>query len=175
MSLAEGQRPPCIGQAVGVTIRQSRSDEAGPIHALLLAAFLPFRTQYTKASFDATVLDAHRVAQRMQEGPVFVAEVAGKLVGTVGVVRDARGVYIRGMAVHPDARRMGRGRRLLEACEEFAREQDAPCLWLSTTPFLTGSIALYEAFGFRPAPGPTDLFGTPLVSYEKRLNGSPRG
>lgn len=152
-----------------MNVRRARPSEAQAIHELLLAAFASFRPLYTPGCFDATTLDAARVAKRMTEGPVFVAEIDGRLVGTVGVKLDARGAYVRGMGVHPDARGKGVGRALLEATEAWGREQGASCLWLSTTPFLTGSIALYESFGFRPAVGPADLFGTPLRSFEKSL------
>jgi GNAT superfamily N-acetyltransferase len=52
------------------------------------------------------------------------------------------------------------------AADEEARERGLPRLWLSTTPFLHESMALYRHLGFVPAPGPADLEGTPLVSFE---------
>ena len=152
-----------------VSVRQARSGDEPAIHRVLVAAFESFKPLYTPGCYDATTLDPVRIAERMQEGPVFVAEHEGRIVGTVGVKRDSRGAYVRGMGVDPAVRRLGVGRRLLQACEVWARVQGAPCLWLSTTPFLEGSIALYQMFGFVPAPGPADLFGTPLRSFEKPL------
>ena len=136
-----------------------------------MEAFAGFRPLYTDGCFDATVLDAERVRRRMAEGPVWVAQDDdGRVVATVSARRDDRGVYVRGMGVRPDARRLGVGRRLLEAVEAFARAEGAGLLWLSTTPFLLGSIALYGRFGFRHgAEGPPDLHGTPLLSMEKDL------
>ncbi len=154
-----------------VQVRLAAPSDAPALHDLMLAAFDSFRPLYTPGCFDATVLDATRIRKRMAEGPVWVAETEdGAFVGTLAVVEDARGVYLRGMAVHPDARRGGIGRRLLEAAEAFGRDCGAACLWLSTTPFLLGSIALYERFGFvHGAKGPPELFGTPLLSMQKRL------
>ncbi len=134
----------------------------------MLAAFGPFRDQYTEACFDATVLDPERIVARMEEGPVFVAEANG-LVGTIGCMLDDRGLYTRGMAVHPAAQRGGIGRALLDRCKAYAQTMEAPCMWLSTTLFLDASIALYQSYGFHDAPGPGDLGGTPLRSFELPL------
>lgn len=150
-------------------MRRATPDDAEALHALMRAAFTPFRDQYTDACFDATIIDAPRFRRRMQEGPVWVLDSEGQAVGTVGAKVDDRGLYVRGMAVHPDARRQGVGRRLLDACVDYARDQGIDTLWLSTTTFLDASAALYETYGFRPAQGPADLRGTPLRSYELRL------
>jgi N-acetylglutamate synthase-like GNAT family acetyltransferase len=152
-----------------VVIRQADERDSDAIHALLLVAFTPFRAQYTEGCFDATVLDPTRVAARMAEGPVYVAEQGGTIVGSIGVNLDRRGAYVRGLAVHPAARRAGAGRQLLDACEIWATEQGARAIWLSTTLFLAGSISLYQRSGYDDAPGPDDLRGTPLRSFEKPL------
>ena len=149
-------------------LRVATPADAPEVHGLLLAAFAPFQGRYTPGCYDATVLDARRVGDRIAQGPVWLVG-AGRAVGTLSAVRDASGVYLRGMAVHPSARRQGAGRALLEAAESWARGQRAARLWLSTTPFLTGSIALYRAFGFQAADGPADLHGTALRSFEKPL------
>ncbi len=143
----------------------------------MLAAFGPFEHLYTSGCYDATVLDPERIAGRMTEGPVWVAvsDESGpaRILATVSARRDQRGLYVRGMGVHPDARRQGLGRRMLEEVERYARAEGLPCLWLSTTRFLTASQQLYLDFGFHPAPGPPDLFGVPLVSFEKALAPGP--
>lgn len=144
-------------------------DDAQAVHDVMLAAFTPYRSEYTDGCFDATVLDATRVRQRMAEGPVFVALDGSDVVGTVGVMLDDRGAYVRGLAVHPDAQGAGVARRLMEACEAWGRHQGAKAIWLSTTLFLAPSIALYKRLGYQDAPGPDDLFGTALRSFEKPL------
>ncbi len=152
------------------TLRLATPADAQRIHELLVASFSGFREQYTPACFDATVLDEERVRQRIAEGPVWVVE-DDDVIATVGAKVDDRGLYIRGMAVHPDARRRGLGQVLLRAAESYARTAGLRGLWLSTTTFLEASQALYRRFGFVDAPGPADLGGTPLVSFEKCLEG----
>src|SRR5439155_10706546 len=81
-------------------------------------------------------------------------------------------LYIRGMAVVPNARGVGAGRMLLEQAECFARASGLSQLELSTTPFLTAAIALYERAGFRRGDtGPRELLATPLFTMTKDLEG----
>lgn len=149
-------------------IRRATEGDALAIHQVLVEAFQSFRPLYTAACFDATVLDAERVLRRIREGPVFVAEQDG-IVGTVGLVQDARGWYLRGLGVHPTARGTGVATALMQACEHHVRAAGGASVWLSTTTFLDGSIALYQHLGYEDAPGPADLHGTALRSFEKRL------
>jgi predicted N-acetyltransferase YhbS len=113
----------------------------------------------------------------MAEGPTWVAlwSNAGvsNVVGTASVVeKDERVLYVRGMAVLPSARGRGVGELLLREIQMFASRNGCTRLLLSTTPFLTGAIRLYERFGFRRThDGSNDLFGTPLFRMAKALNG----
>ncbi len=92
------------------------------------------------------------------------------IVGTVSVVPKGQSLYIRGMAVIPSARGQKLGELLLSHVESFALASGFKRLFLSTTPFLSGAIRLYERFGFqRIADGPQELFGTPLFTMEKIL------
>jgi ribosomal protein S18 acetylase RimI-like enzyme len=93
-------------------------------------------------------------------------------VGTVSVVlRGERALYIRGMAVLPQARGQGIGNLLFELIYEYAKEHGCTKLVLSTTPFLDRAIRLYEKLGFvRTGEGPHDLHGTPLFTMEKSID-----
>ncbi len=147
-------------------LRRATIDDADGIHALLLRAFTPFRRQYTDGAFDATVLDPARIRSRLEEGPVWVIADSRTVRGTVSCMMDNRGCYIRGLAVDPDAQRLGLGRQLLDACHAHAKVEGAACMWLSTSLFLAASISLYQGYGFHDAPGPADLHGMPLRSFE---------
>ncbi|GGA91391.1 GNAT family N-acetyltransferase [Puia dinghuensis] len=58
------------------------------------------------------------------------------------------------MYLHPSARGMGAGKRLIEACVEFARQYGYKQLYLETMPEFGTAVAIYEKFGFRYLSGP---------------------
>jgi len=152
-------------------IRAAEPEDAEAIAAVLLAAFAEFKALYSDGGFAATTPTAEQVAGRMAEGPVWLALSAGSVVGTVSVVPKGDGMYVRGMAVLPEARGHGAGDLLLERVEGFARAHTHRRLFLSTTPFLARAIRLYERWGFRRTEeGPHDLFGTPLFTMVKELD-----
>jgi len=97
----------------------------------------------------------------------------GAACGTISAVGKSDSAYIRGMAVLPSARGSGVGAALLQRAEDWAMRQRCLRLFLSTTPFLSSAIGLYERSGFRRVEqGPHELFGTPLFTMEKNLVGS---
>jgi ribosomal protein S18 acetylase RimI-like enzyme len=110
------------------------------------------------------------IAARMGQGPVWVVAYREQIVGTGSIFPKPEGIYIRGMAVIPSARGLGIGRRLLDEIQRFAIAQGCTRLFLSTTPFLSTAVQLYDSFGFRRKnDGPHDLFGTPLFTMDKTV------
>jgi ribosomal protein S18 acetylase RimI-like enzyme len=151
-----------------IQIREATPGDASAIEAVLREAFVEYRASYTAEAFAATTPSGERIRSRMEEGPVWVAVLGGVIVGTVSVVARGESLYVRGMAVLPAARGRRLGEALLRQLEEFAAAQGYGRLWLSTTPFLSRAIQLYERAGFRRSDeGPHELFGTPLFTMEK--------
>ena len=151
-------------------IRLAEKEDAQDIADLLLTSFAEIKADYTAGGFEATVLDAEKVAARMDEGPVWIAVHEGEIIGTVSAVIKPRGLYMRGMAVAPGSRGQHVGRKLLETVEAFALHSACDLIYLSTAPYLLKAIMLYENFGFqRIDEPPYDLYGTPLFSMEKKL------
>lgn len=154
-----------------VQLRCARAGDEMAISSVLLEAFREYLPQYTPAGFAATTPSPSEVLRRMEEGPVWLAIIESNTVGTVSaVLRGKHGLYIRGMAVLPQARGQQIGNLLFELIEEYAKEHGCMKLVLSTTPFLDRAIHLYERLGFvRTEEGPHDLHGTPLFTMEKVL------
>jgi ribosomal protein S18 acetylase RimI-like enzyme len=143
-------------------VRRATLEDSDAIASVLRQAFAEFEPQYTPAAFAATVPAADEIRARFNEGPVWVGLCGDQVVATVAAVLKVEGTYIRSMAIAPEARGLGLATRLLEHVESFAREHHAPCLFLSTTPFLTNAIKLYERRGFhRTDDGPNALCGNP--------------
>jgi ribosomal protein S18 acetylase RimI-like enzyme len=152
-------------------VRNAEARDAGAISATLLAAFAEFEALYTPAAFQATVPTADQIQARMAEGPVWVVERDGLVVGTVSAVPRGRELYVRSMAVRPAARGEGIAAGLLHAVESFAIARQHRRLVLTTTPFLTAALQLYRREGFRLTGERSDLYGTPLLTMAKELDG----
>jgi methylenetetrahydrofolate--tRNA-(uracil-5-)-methyltransferase len=151
-------------------IRRATPEDAHAIAYVLQQSFLEFRPLYTDDGFEATALSAERMTKRIEEGPVWVALRRGAIFGTVAAVMKGESVYVRGMAVLPEARGSGAGAKLLQEVEGWARNEGYARLFLSTTPFLDSAIRLYEQFGFqRVNEDAQHLFGTPLFTMEKSI------
>ena len=149
-------------------IRLAGPDDAPAVAAVLLEAFVEFKALYTDEGFAATTPAGEEILNRLKEGPIWVAVRNDAIVGTASAVRKGERLYVRGMAVLPSERGQRIGELLLECIERYAVQHNCNRLFLSTTPFLTGAIRLYERFGFQRTPeNPHDLFGTPLFTMER--------
>lgn len=161
-------------------IRTANPEDAAAIAAILAAAFVEYESLYTAEGYAATTPGEEVIRNRFTEGKTWVAHVAGKIVGTVSVVpqpgprsepesqSQPKSLYIRSMAILPEARGHRIGEHLLSRIEDYALAHGFRRLTLSTTPFLNRAIRLYEKFGFTPY-GSDDLFGTPLITMAKQI------
>jgi GNAT superfamily N-acetyltransferase len=155
---------------MSIQIRLAIPDDAASIAWVLHQAFVQYESLYTAKGFAITTPTPVEIEQRWNEGPVWLALKNGRFVGTVAAVAKGDALYIRSMAVVPNARGQGIGKILLAEIESFARAGGFQRMLLSTTPFLDDAIHLYERFGFERTPdGPHDLAGTPLFTMEKKL------
>jgi putative acetyltransferase len=157
-------------ESADIEVRMAWQGDAEAIASVLLASFEEYKSAYTDGGFAATTPTSDRIAARMSEGPVWVALRGQAVVGTVSVVPREGALYVRSMAVVPEARGMGVGDSLLRCVESFAVRHKYKRLFLSTTPFLARAIRLYERWGFTMSgEGPHELFGTPLFTMVKDL------
>jgi putative acetyltransferase len=158
------------GREQEIQIRRAVPDDARAIASLLHRSFIEYESLYTAEAFAATICTPERILERLNEGPIWVALQDETLVGTVSAAFSGEALYIRGMAVDPLARGSGTGRSLLNCAGEFALQNGFKSLILSTTPFLSSAIRLYESYGFhRTSDGPHDLSGTPLFTMVRDL------
>jgi len=153
-----------------VLIRKATAEDAAGISKVLLDAFLEFKQFYTDKAFAATTVSEAEVVKRMEEGNVWVALKDGELIGTAAVVKKDDDLYIRGMAVMPEARGLQTGWKLLEQVQQYAIENNFKALLLSTTPYLPSAIHLYKKFGFEQTGEMDDSFyGTLIFQMRKVL------
>ena len=154
-----------------VRIRRAVAVDALEIADVLRQSFREFEALYTPKGFAATTPDYAQVQQRMQEGPAWIALCEDRVAGTASaVLKGEKGLYVRGVAVVPSVRGRGIAESLMNEVERFARQNGCGRMFLTTTPFLTAAIRLYERLGFVRGPnGAADLYGTPLIKMQKDL------
>jgi N-acetylglutamate synthase-like GNAT family acetyltransferase len=152
-----------------VTVRLAREADSAGIAEVLVAAFSQFELEYTPESFAIVTPSADEVATRFVEGPLWVAERDGHVVGTVSVTTEPEGMYIRSMAVHPDAQGLGIGHKLLDAVDEYFQSSELNRIFLYTTYFAPGAKEMYEKHGFKWLRDTTaeEWCGTPGLEMEK--------
>jgi DNA-binding MarR family transcriptional regulator/GNAT superfamily N-acetyltransferase len=95
----------------------------------------------------------------------WIAERDGVVVGSVFVVHGSDAVAkLRLLYVEPAARGIGLGRRLVDACIQFARDRGYRTLALWTNDVLVPARRIYQAAGFNcVAREPHHSFGKDLV------------
>lgn len=96
----------------------------------------------------------------------FIAERASDILGSAFVVRkDEVTAKLRLVYVEEAARGSGLGRRLVEACMQFARDAGYARMTLWTNDVLVPARQLYQSLGFeKTASAPHHSFGVDLVS-----------
>ena len=79
---------------------------------------------------------------------VLAAWTAGDLLGTAMVGHDGHRAWVYYLAVPTDRRGEGIGRRLMAACEQWARDRGVPKVQLMVRRTNDGVVAFYESLGY---------------------------
>jgi putative acetyltransferase len=87
---------------------------------------------------------------RDEGGEFFIAlDDGGALLGTAGVAPVAEGTFeLRKMYLRPQARGLGVGKALLDACLDFCRARGVKTVVLDTVEEMRDAIGFYERNGF---------------------------
>lgn len=129
--------------------------------------------------FTATAQPVETTIRRLREGFPFVAELDGRIVGTITVVEDDQdgiplyaqpGVwYFTQFGVEPDLKKSGIGKQLHDHVCEFALAHGCHSMALDTSDQATHLIALYERWGYRIV----DTFKWNSVNYHSVVMAQP--
>ena len=103
---------------------------------------------------------------------LWVAEDAGKIVGSVAIVEHSPdAAQLRWFLVHPRARGQGLGRRLLKEAIEFSRANGDQTIFLWTLSHLDAAIHLYLTCRFQKTEEATHrLWGQTLTEEKYELS-----
>lgn len=119
---------------------------------------------------DRKVLDDPQGQILAQGGRIFFIQRGDDVVGCCALMAmDDGGFEVAKMTIAPTARGQGLSRRLLEVCEDAAREVGAPRLYLETSSTLGPALALYDSFGFVRLPPRETPYVRADVFMEKAL------
>ncbi|MFN8179623.1 MAG: GNAT family N-acetyltransferase [bacterium] len=157
--MREETDPPAFDPPTPLRVRRLRpADSVGALTLLIHRAYAPLLEK--GLHFVAATQDEATTRSRIAEGECFVAEVDGRIVGTILLrppTASTRCAYyaragvasIHQLAVEPALQRRGIARRLVEAAEERAREIGAEEVALDTAESASHLLARYERWGYR--------------------------
>jgi len=156
-----------------VEVRIAKPEDSGAIAEVLGEAFGMYRKHYTADAFAVVTPLADEITRRLDEGPQWVATMGDKIVGTVSVTVDEGDLYVRSLAVAPEAQGRGVGHKLLDAIDEYAAGTKFDRIFLYTTYFSAGAKELYEKHGYAWVRDTTaeEWYGVPGLEMDKKLEG----
>jgi GNAT superfamily N-acetyltransferase len=102
-------------------------------------------------------------------GEFLVDDVHGRIVAMGGLRPEGTArAELKRMRVHPDWQRQGRGRSMLDALEQRARDLGFRRLSLDTTEQQVAALSLYASSGYVQT-GRGELYGQAVILMEKAL------
>ena len=154
-----------------VDVRLAVPSDAEAIAEVLFEAFSVYRENYTPEAFEIVTPSVDEIKRRFAEGPRWVAEISGEILGTVSVTTEPEGLYVRSMAVRPEAQGRGTGHKLLAAVNEYADASEHERIFLYTTYFVPGAKEFYGSHGYRWVRDTTaeEWYGTPGLEMERKI------
>lgn len=154
-----------------VEVRLAKLDDSDAMADVLSKAFGKYEHEYTPEAFLIVTPIADEIRTRFDEGPQWVALIEDKIVGTVSVTVEDGDLYVRSMAVLPEAQGYGIGHQLLNAIDEYAVETDLERIFLYTTYFSAGAKELYEKHGYAWVRDTTEdeWYGVPGLEMDKKI------
>ena len=131
-----------------------RLGAAGDLGWVVLAHGEQYRAEYGwDTGFEALVariVADYATTHDPDREAAWIAEIDGRRIGCVFcVAADDGTAKLRLLLVHPDARGLGLGARLVGACTDFARAAGYRRVTLWTNDVLTAARHIYQAAGFR--------------------------
>lgn len=124
-----------------LVIEPMKVDDVEEVLAIEQASF---PTPWSRLAFLSELLENERAVY-------LAARQEGRIIGYVGMWRILDEGHITNLAVHPDARRQGVGRRLLQTLCDLAQARGLHRLTLEVRVSNAPAQHLYESFGFLAA------------------------
>jgi GNAT superfamily N-acetyltransferase len=133
-----------------ITIRLATDDDVPALRRLVNAAYAELAEM--GLNYTGTFQDEDITRERMQGNDVYVAFLGEDMIGTISLEVQEENqpiLYISQLGVHPQHKRKGLGRLLLELAEREARERGINRLQLDTATPATHLVSLYLSLGYK--------------------------
>lgn len=151
---------------MNVHIGPLRTEHAGEVLTVQRAAYLEEARRYQAWELPPLVETVEQIRKHIESGmPALGAWDGHRLVGSVRGKVDGDRMEVARLAVAPDVRGRGIGRRLLEAVTAHARGT----AWLFTGAESAENVRLYESAGFVQVGEHLDVVGIRCVTLEKKV------
>ena len=153
-------------------IRPARYGDAAAIHAVTQAAYGEYSDTATPSM--ATTETARYVADSLGEGAfrAAVGEVDGRVIAAVRYKVTGEGLFFFRLAVHPERRRQGIARALVEWLAEEAVRHHTNRLRCQVRMLVGRNVDLYRSLGFEVTDTHTMIRNgnlVPVASMERRV------
>ncbi len=145
----------------GMIIRDARPEELDEVAQVLKKSYIQYQANMPSNRWQMYLEDIVDVRSRLPESQLIVAELNGKIAGTVTLYPDAHSAEIiwpekwagvRLLGVDPRYRGHGIGQPLMEECLSRARANGNIALGLHTTEMMDVAKRMYERMGFIRVP-----------------------
>ncbi len=147
-------------KAANLIVRDARPAELEQVSALLGEAYQEYKASFPSDAWEEYRADILDVRSRLADSELIVAELGGKLVGTVTLYMHGsysetwpRGwAGVRLLGVLPAYRGRGIARALMEECIRRSGARGMSVLGLHTGDMMKAAQKMYEGMGFERAP-----------------------
>jgi len=139
-------------------IRDALPDELDEVAAVILDSYRQYQAVLPPDQWEWYAANMVDVRSRLPDSVLIVAELDGRIVGTVTFYpdghRSGEGPWPEGWAgirlvgVHPDARGRGIAKALMQECLDRCRTGGVTTLGLHTTEHMWVAKGMYERMGF---------------------------
>ncbi len=140
-----------------ITIRDARDDDGEALIALIEACWADYPGCVLDVDGDNPELRCFASYYTGKGGRAWIAECAGKLVGSAAVEPVPGGAHIQTLYVDRALRRQGLARRLMVLVEAQAVASNAAMIDLWTDIRFTAAHGFYESLGYQRQPGTRKL------------------
>jgi putative acetyltransferase len=153
-----------------VSLREGRDDDAAGLIALLGGVFAEYPGCVLDVDGEMPELRAIATTFARAGGRVWIAELRGNVVGSIGFTPTPSGLELRKLYVDKSARRRGLGGRLCDLVEGEARARGATQVELWSDTRFVDAHRQYEKRGYLRGPVTRELHDqSATVEYFFRL------